>query len=122
MSVAGILSTSLFGGQGLRLPHDSNGVGQFKQEFQQLGQDLNSGNLTAAKTDYVSLRKSLHDATHGATSTPAAGAGTSTGTSTSANANALLMQQMSQALQAGNISAAQQAYNSFSMGGLSLSI
>jgi hypothetical protein len=122
MSVAGILSTSLFGGQGVALPHNSNGVGPFKQQFQQLGQDLKSGNLTAAQTDYANLRHSLRDGTHGSEASSATETGTSTTASTPESANTLMLRQMSQALQAGNISAAQQAYNSFRMGGQSLAI
>jgi hypothetical protein len=30
---------------------------QFKQEFQQLGQDLHAGNLSAAQADFVTLQQ-----------------------------------------------------------------
>ena len=63
MSVAGIFSSSLFnyinsssqnktqGTQG------TQGTGQFQQEFAQLGQDLQSGNLSTAQADFASLAK-----------------------------------------------------------------
>ena len=49
MSVAGILSSGLFNYAAQSV---NNNVQQFRQEFQQLGQDLQSGNLSAAGSAY----------------------------------------------------------------------
>jgi hypothetical protein len=84
------------------------------KDISQLSTDLNSGNLTAAQQDYASLRNDLK---HG-TIKPASATGdtaTSTGTSavpasSSTSSSDQLMQQLSQALQAGNLNAAQLAY------------
>jgi hypothetical protein len=53
MSISGV-SSSLFNyeAQGLQ-----GGAQQFRQEFQQLGQDLQSGNLTAAQSDFATLQQ-----------------------------------------------------------------
>jgi outer membrane protein assembly factor BamD (BamD/ComL family) len=94
MSVAGILSSSLFN-------YSSDGVQnkkqQFQQEFQQLGQDLQSGNLSAAQTDFTALQPS----------------GSQANSPLSTTGNSLISQdfkQLSQDLQSGNVSAAQQDY------------
>jgi hypothetical protein len=146
MSVAGILSSSLFGASGSgalkNTKGNSSSVSQFQQQFEQLGQDLKSGNLITAQSDLATLQQTVpsqggtrststqgvsavqakngqiqgenHDFRHG--STPLSlEPGVAPGSATSADA--LLFQQMSQALQAGNISAAQQAYSSIQMGG-----
>ena len=54
MSVAGILSSAVFsiGSQLLQSRKQ-----QISQEFQQLGTDLKSGNLTAAQADFAALQK-----------------------------------------------------------------
>jgi len=54
MSVAGILSSAVFsiGSQLLQSRKQ-----QISQEFQQLGTDLQSGNLTAAQADFAALQK-----------------------------------------------------------------
>jgi outer membrane protein assembly factor BamD (BamD/ComL family) len=73
--------------------------------FNQLGQDLQSGNLTAAQTDYVTLQQDFSQAA-GASSqsgTPAP-SGTS---SQSGNPIAQEFQQLGKDLQAGNLTAAQ---------------
>jgi outer membrane protein assembly factor BamD (BamD/ComL family) len=71
---------------------------QFQQEFQQLGQDLQSGNLSAAQSDFVTLQKDP----------PHAG---STSTSQSSSPIAQAFSQLSQDLQSGNLAAAQQDYS-----------
>lgn len=92
------------------------------QQLNQLSQDLQSGNLAAAQQDDATLQQALqskgtqgHHHHHQGGSTLASDssalpatstASTATGTSTNS-----LFQEMSQALQAGNISAAQQAYS-----------
>jgi hypothetical protein len=88
MSVAGISSSGLFNyaAQGV-----NNNVQQFRQEFQQLGQDLQSGNLSAAQTDFATLQQSGF----------------------SAQSNSPIAQdfkQLSQDLQSGSVPAAQQDF------------
>jgi hypothetical protein len=98
MSVAGILGSSLF--NFITQSVQSKGQ-QFKQEFQQLGLDLQSGNLSAAQVDLASLQ-------------PSGPQTNSTSTSTSSVQNndpiGLDFKQLSQDLQSGNVSAAQQDY------------
>jgi hypothetical protein len=72
-------------------------IQQFRQEFQQLGQDLASGNLTAAQANFALLQQ----ANPQISSTPSA---------QSNNPIAQEFSQLSQDLQAGNVSAAQQDY------------
>ncbi|HEY2108683.1 MAG TPA: hypothetical protein VGH17_02210 [Candidatus Acidoferrales bacterium] len=79
---------------------------QFQQEFQQLGKDLQAGNLAQAQTDLVTLEQNspfLH----------AGAAATATGSSASASNNpiAQAFNQLAQDLQAGNVSAAQQDFS-----------
>lgn len=71
---------------------------QFQQEFQQLGNDLNSGNLSSAQADFVTLQQDMPQAN-------------STSTSQSNNPIFQAFQQLSKDLQAGNLSAAQQDYS-----------
>lgn len=94
MSVASISSSSLFdyNTQGIQ-----NKMQQFRQEFQQLGQDLQSGNLSAAQSDFATLQQSGPQTN-------------STSSSQSSNPIAQAFSQLSQDLQSGNVSAAQQDY------------
>jgi len=76
------------------------------QAFSQLAQDLQSGNLTAAQSDYATLRQNLQQNTNYPHHHHAHGP----------DLNSALTQmqqsfsQLGQALQSGNLSAAQQAY------------
>lgn len=54
MSVAGILSSAAFG---LGAQVFQKRMQNVKQEFQQLGTDLQSGNLSAAQADFATLQK-----------------------------------------------------------------
>src|SRR5579862_1040898 len=90
MSVSGILSSNLFNYQSQSVNNNQ----QFKQDFAQLGQDLQSGNLTAAQSDMSTLEQLKPQAT----------------TSTQNNPVAQAFNQLSQDLQSGNVSAAQQDY------------
>jgi len=89
MSVAGIASSLFdYATQSLQTHRQ-----QFRQEFLQLGQDLQSGNLAAAQSDFADLQQLK----------PA-----------STNPNSPItqaFQQLSTDLQSGNISAAQQDYS-----------
>lgn len=94
MSVAGISSSNLFDYNTLSV---NNKVQQFQQVFQQLGQDLQSGNLSAAQSDFAALQQS-----------PAQASSSSSAPST--NPIAQDFKQLSQDLQSGNVSGAQQDY------------
>src|SRR5271154_6310200 len=122
MAVTGILS-GLFGigaAQGVQ-----TAAQKLKQEFQQLGQDLAAGNLSAAQTDFSTLQQGraqgsgVSFGTTGSTGrTTASGTTTSLGTTTAAglggnagNPVAQAFQQLAQDLKAGNLSAAQSDYS-----------
>lgn len=94
MSTSGIASTSLasYGSQSLQ-----DSFQKMKQEFQQLGQDLQSGDLSAAQQDYATLQQL----------TPQQSSTTST---QSDNPIQQAFSQLSQDLQSGNLSGAQQDY------------
>jgi outer membrane protein assembly factor BamD (BamD/ComL family) len=94
MSVAGILSSSLIDYSSQAAPSKAQ---QARQIFQQLGQDLQSGNLSAAQTDLAALQPS----------------GSSTAASSLLQGTSPIAQefkQLSQDLQSGNVSSAQQDY------------
>ena len=94
MSVLGILSSSFLNYSPQNV---QNTMQQSQQEFQQLGQDLQAGNLSAAQADFATL----------AQLNPQVNA-----TSSSQNASPIAQEfsQLSQDLQSGNLSAAQQDY------------
>ncbi len=75
---------------------------QFKQEFQQLGQDLQSGNIAQAQSDLVTLQQNSPSALRSTAAISATASG---------NPIAQLFSQLGQALQTGNLSTAQQAYS-----------
>jgi outer membrane protein assembly factor BamD (BamD/ComL family) len=89
MSVAGITSLFNYATQNIH-----NNRQQFQQEFKQLGRDLQSGNLSAAQSDFASLEK-LQPSLSAASTNPMAQA----------------YNQLSTDLQSGNLSAAQQDYS-----------
>jgi outer membrane protein assembly factor BamD (BamD/ComL family) len=95
MSIAGILSSSLFSlnSQAVTGPQQ-----QFQKEFQQLGQDLQSGNLSAAQSDFATLQQN----------SPSSSLIASTSTS---NPIAQAFGQLGKDLQSGNLSAAQQDFS-----------
>jgi outer membrane protein assembly factor BamD (BamD/ComL family) len=94
MSVLGIASSSLFGylTQGVQGKKQ-----QFQQEFQQLGQDLQAGNLTAAQSDIRAIQKNMPASDFNAASQ-------------SNSKIATDFRQLSTDLQSGNLSAAQSDY------------
>ena len=77
-----------------------------------LSADLRSGNLSAAHQDYATLRSDLKydSSSSSSSSSSTSGQSSAQATSASASTNALMLQ-LSQALQAGNFSAAQLAYS-----------
>jgi hypothetical protein len=93
MSVAGITSTS-FDSSNQTV---QNNMQQFKQEFQQLGEDLQSGNLSAAQSDFVTLQQ-------------LGPKGLSDPTIQSSNPLSQAFSKLSQDLSSGNTSGAQQDY------------
>jgi outer membrane protein assembly factor BamD (BamD/ComL family) len=96
MSVSGI-STSLFA---FNNPTVQNKAEQIHQEFQQLGEDLQSGNLSAAQSDFTTLEQFM----------PQSSTLSATSSTESSNPLAQAFSQLGQDLQAGNLSAAQQDY------------
>ncbi|MGO9127508.1 MAG: hypothetical protein ACLP6G_21805 [Terriglobales bacterium] len=97
MSIAGILSSSLFSSNSQAVISPQQ---QFQQEFQQLGQALQSGNLSAAQSDFATLQQN----------SPSTSATASTSASSS-NPIAQAFSQLGKDLQSGNISAAQQDFS-----------
>jgi soluble cytochrome b562 len=94
MSVSGISSSSFFD---FSTQSMQSTMQKFRQEFQQLGQDLQSGNLSAAQADFATLQQ-------------LAPQGNSTWSAQNSNPIAQAFNQLSQDLQSGNLSAAQQDY------------
>jgi len=94
MSVSGISSSSLFD---YNTQSVQNKMQQFRQEFQQLGQDLQSGNLSAAQSDFATLQQPGPQTN-------------STSSLQSSNPIVQAFNQLAKDLQSGNTSAAQQDY------------
>ncbi|MGA7380683.1 MAG: hypothetical protein WBX03_07500 [Terriglobales bacterium] len=94
MSIAGILSSSLFNSNSQAVTSSQQ---QFQKEFQQLGQALQSGNLSAAQADFATLQQN----------SPSASA---TASASNSNPIAQAFSQLGKDLQSGNISAAQQDF------------
>ncbi|MGA3295228.1 MAG: hypothetical protein ABSE45_14750 [Candidatus Acidiferrales bacterium] len=98
MSVSGLLSSFL--GYNNSPIQQLQQRQQLQQEFQQLGQDLQSGNLTAAQSDIATLQKnSLF-----------ANATSATSSSQTTNSASQAFNQLSHDAQAGNVSAAKQDF------------
>lgn len=91
MSVSGISSSNLLN---LNMQATQTRMQQFRQEFQQLGQDLQSGNLSAAQADFASLQQLGPQANSTRTTDPITQD----------------FNQLSQDLQGGNLSGAQQDF------------
>jgi outer membrane protein assembly factor BamD (BamD/ComL family) len=94
MSVTSVATSSLF------QPYVTQGVQnkfqQIQSQFQQLGQDLQAGNLTQAQQDFAALQQNLPNAQQ------------QSGTTTSGIAQAF--EALGQDLQSGNLAAAQQDF------------
>ena len=107
MAVAEILSSGAFGLIKHLVSHDNSksSFQHIKQESQQLGSDLQAGNLSQAKTDFDALQQNLPGAQQ--TSTPASQTGMQTSAQTPQNSLAAAVSQLAQDLKAGNLSAAQ---------------
>jgi outer membrane protein assembly factor BamD (BamD/ComL family) len=94
MSVSGISSSNLFDSINQTT---QNSMQQFQKEFQQLGRDLQSGNLSAAQSDFVTLQQLGPQSS-------------STAAAQSSSPIAQAFNQLAQDLQSGNISGAQQDF------------
>ena len=79
---------------------------QFKEGFQQLGQDLQSGNLSQAQSDFASLQQLLPSGQQSSLLTPVSGAQNS-------NPLAAAVSQLAQDLKSGNLTAEQSDFASF---------
>ncbi len=92
MSVSGISSSNLFSYDN---QSSQNNIQNFKQEFAQLGNDLTSGNMSAAQSDFAALQQIGSQASLALQGT---------------DAITKAAQQLGQDLKSGNLSAAQQDY------------
>jgi soluble cytochrome b562 len=86
------MSLSAIAGGSSQLANIQSNYQQVRNQFKQLGQDLQSGSLTKAQTDFVSLSQSFASQLSGT------------------NPVAKTLSQIGQALQSGDLSAAQQAF------------
>ena len=91
MSVSGILSSSMI-------------QQMSSSQFQQLGSDLASGNLSSAQSDFATLQAAF-------ASTGLTASTSSTSSATSSNPLAQAFQQLSSDLQSGNLTGAQKDYS-----------
>lgn len=118
MSIIGILSSNLFSGAANRFQGTQGTQGaapkfeQIKEQFQQLGQDLQSGNVAKAQADYATLSSEFPGASQAGT-TAGSTMGTTTAataTTTTTGATSLTQEfaQLGQDLQSRNLQAAQQ--------------
>jgi outer membrane protein assembly factor BamD (BamD/ComL family) len=96
MSISGLFTSALFGASTQTAQQTT--AQKLKQEFRQLGQDLQSGNLSAAQSDFATLRQSAPQ-----NSAIAGGQ--------SANPISRAFEQLATDLQSGNLSAAQSDYS-----------
>jgi len=115
MSVSGILS-SLGSFGNFDVQHSHNSWKAFKQDLQQLGQDLQSGNLSAAQQDFATLQQDAPKAFDATSSTAATSASSATSatsaTSSSSTQNTISQdfQQLATDLQSGDLTAASKDY------------
>lgn len=98
MSISAILSSAY------NQPQIGSGTSPYQQSIQQLGKDLQSGDLSAAQSDFASLQ-----AAFARPSTTAGPSATTTTSTASPIANAF--NQISSDLQSGNLSAAQKDFS-----------
>jgi outer membrane protein assembly factor BamD (BamD/ComL family) len=101
MSISGIASSNWFGNASNQSVQ--NKFQEFQQDFQQLGTDLQAGNLSAAQQGFATLQQVNPQ-------------GNANASAQSNNPIAQEFSQLSQALQAGNLSAAQQDYSQIQQG------
>jgi hypothetical protein len=120
MSIIGILSSNLFAaGAAHHTQSSQNNPSNFEQiktEFQQLGQDLKSGNLQGAQQDLTNLQQDLQQISsqqvggHHHHHHPAENLQSSSTSSQQSNPIVQAFSALAQDLQAGNLSGAQSAF------------
>jgi outer membrane protein assembly factor BamD (BamD/ComL family) len=116
MSIAAISASNAFDVSNQNVVSKREAI---QQEFQQLGQDLQSGDLTAAQTDFTTLQQLVPKLASISTSPSTTTNGTTTsGTNStpqsgveSADPRVQAFAQLEQDIQSGNTSAAQQDYS-----------
>jgi hypothetical protein len=115
MSLTGILAGGLLNLLGTQLSQNGgtanqSGSSPVQNEFQQLGQDLHAGNLSAARQDFAAIEQSVRQRTsqiiHHHHHFPTSGAPSGTADPVTQDFGML-----AQALQAGNLAAAQAAFS-----------
>lgn len=103
MTVAGIFNSPYASSFASPIQNqNTQNIQQFQQSFSQLGTDLQSGNLSAAEQDFLSLQQV----------NPQTSSTSSTTSSPSNNPITQAFQQLQTDLQSGNLTGAQQTYNS----------
>ncbi len=102
MLASGISSNDFFGQAPDRL---QNRIQQFQKEFKQLGQNLQAGNLSAAREDYSAIQLDVQ-----ASALAAPHRHHLSGGASRINPIAQEFAELGQALSSGNLTAAQQAY------------
>ena len=80
---------------------------QFQQEFQQLGQDLQSGNLSQAQSDFATLQQNAPAGSPFSPSSTSSNPSSNTSSTSPANTIAQAVSQLAQDLQTGNLTSAQ---------------
>jgi len=117
VSVTGIAANMLFQAVSANAVKKSHGsFAQVHSEVQQLGQDLQAGNLAGAQQDFAALSKNFPTAAQTSASSTTASATTgltntgSTTAGTTGTSPAQAFSAVGQALQSGNLSAAQTAF------------
>lgn len=119
MSIAGIATSSNVFFQSTVAQQTQNRFQQIQSQFQKLGQDLQSGNLTQAQSDFATLTQQLpKNGQFGAASTSTNGTSSTNATATATNSSSVLQafQSLGKDLQAGNLSAAQQDFATIQQG------
>jgi|HubBroStandDraft_2_1064218.scaffolds.fasta_scaffold486269_1 outer membrane protein assembly factor BamD (BamD/ComL family) len=83
---------------------------QVAQEFKQLGQDLQAGNLSAAQSDFATLQQLVSQAGSAPMSASSSSSSSSSSPSQSGNPIAQAFSQLATDLKSGNLTAAQQDF------------
>ena len=105
MSISGIPS-SIFS------PSQSTSASNpIQQQFQQLGQSLQSGNLSSAQSEFASLQQAFSQSVSNSAASSTSGS-TTASTATSSNSVAQTFNQLASDLKSGNLNAAQKDYSS----------
>jgi Skp family chaperone for outer membrane proteins len=103
MSISGLTNSALDSllSAAQSTQNGQGGLQRLEAEFRQLGQDLQTGNLTQAQEDYTTLSQNFQNAQN-----------TTSASTTAANSNPITQAfaALSQSLQSGDLSAAQQDY------------